>query len=120
MGGPPAGRAMSFFERFTRAIDSAGPCWNWRGRAMPDGYGMCGNLSRAPCRHELFVGPIPVGLDLDHLCRNRLCVRPDHLEPVTNIETNILRGEGVTAQNARKNPIASEDMNLPQEHRPSR
>jgi hypothetical protein len=51
--------------------------------------------------YETFVGPIPIDKQLDHLCRNRLCVNPCHLEPVTQRE-NILRGEGVPAQNARK------------------
>lgn len=46
-------------------------------------------------------GSIPKGLTLDHLCRNRACVNPVHLEPVTN-RVNILRGIGITAQNARK------------------
>lgn len=46
-------------------------------------------------------GAIPEGLVLDHLCRNRWCCNPDHLEPVTNAE-NILRGESPPAKNARK------------------
>lgn len=50
---------------------------------------------------ELVNGPVPDGLDLDHLCRNTLCVNPDHLEPVTRRE-NVLRGEGRSAQNARR------------------
>jgi hypothetical protein len=50
---------------------------------------------------ELFVGPIPEGLVIDHLCRNRGCINPTHMEPVTNAE-NVLRGEGPTAVNARK------------------
>lgn len=50
---------------------------------------------------ELIRGCIPNGLVLDHLCRNRGCVNPDHLEPVTFRE-NIMRGVGYTAQQARK------------------
>lgn len=51
--------------------------------------------------YELLVGPIAQGMTLDHKCRTRLCVRPDHLEPVTNRE-NVLRGESVAAQRARQ------------------
>lgn len=50
--------------------------------------------------YEVFRGPIPVGLVIDHLCRNRLCCNPDHLEAVTFRE-NIRRGESVMAQKAR-------------------
>ena len=51
--------------------------------------------------YEKAYGPIPEGLVIDHLCRNGLCVNPEHLEAVTRKE-NILRGEGACAQNARK------------------
>jgi hypothetical protein len=58
------------------------------------GYGACyvdGKQRPAHCRsYELLRGDIPEGMDLDHLCRNRLCVNPDHLEPVTRRE-NLLR-----------------------------
>jgi len=79
-------------------------CWEWVGAQSPDGYGLWG--SRAPRRahrrmYEHTKGPIPDGLTLDHLCRNRGCVNPDHLEPVTRGD-NFLRVEGHTAMNARK------------------
>jgi hypothetical protein len=51
--------------------------------------------------YELLVGPVGADLTLDHLCRNRACVNPDHLEPVT-IAVNVLRGESPPARNARK------------------
>lgn len=51
--------------------------------------------------YEQFVGPIPTGLVIDHLCRNGLCINPFHLEAVTNVE-NVMRGNGKPAMNARK------------------
>lgn len=51
--------------------------------------------------YEAFIGPIPAGLDLDHLCRNRACINPYHLEPVTHRE-NVIRGVSYMAVNANK------------------
>jgi len=80
-------------------------CWQWTGATNKGGYGSLRWEGRFPYAHrvvyELLVGPIPKGMQLDHLCRNRACVRPDHLEPVTCRE-NVLRGDGIAANNARK------------------
>ena len=69
-------------------------CWNWTG-ALVDGYGQFWNGNKLVPAHqysyEIFVGPIPEGLQLDHLCRNRACVEPSHLEVVT-LQENIRRG----------------------------
>lgn len=51
--------------------------------------------------YEAWIGPVPHGLELDHLCRIPSCCRPDHLEPVTH-QVNVLRGTGVAAANAIK------------------
>jgi hypothetical protein len=56
--------------------------------------------------YELLVGPIPQGLQLDHLCRNRRCINPAHLEPVTSRE-NTMRGETVAAANASRDHCPS-------------
>jgi hypothetical protein len=91
-------------RRFWRKVLIGDECWPWTG-AQSGGYGNFwrgGSTGRAHrFSYELMVGAIPKGLTLDHLCRNRACVRPDHLEPVTNRE-NIMRGEGVTARRARR------------------
>lgn len=52
--------------------------------------------------YELVVGPIPVGLTIDHLCRNPACVRPSHLEVVTMLENNLRAPTSVTAINSAK------------------
>lgn len=84
-----------------------GGCWEWAGNCHPDsGYGRVwfskndDRLAHRVC-YEWAVGPIPEGLTLDHLCRNRRCVNPSHLEPVTNTE-NVMRGFSPAAVNARK------------------
>ncbi|GAA3948015.1 HNH endonuclease signature motif containing protein [Microbacterium soli] len=70
-------------------------CWIWAASLGGGGYGkfFFDGAYRSAHRWgwEALVGPIPTGLDLDHLCRNRRCVNPDHLEPVTHRE-NIRRG----------------------------
>lgn len=84
-------------------INPRSGCWVWTGKINRRGYGYAGPNNRAAHRilYELHVGPIPDGLVIDHLCRNKLCVNPAHLEPVTPKE-NTLRGIGPTAVNALK------------------
>lgn len=74
---------------------SAEGCWEWTASRTGAGYGKVwwrGALRQAHrVAYELLRGPIPPGLVIDHLCRNRACINPDHMEPVTNAE-NLRRG----------------------------
>ena len=80
-------------------------CWPWRAFRDRDGYGQFhgggGTAFAHRTAYELAIGPIPDGLQIDHLCRNRECVNPLHLEAVANV-VNVLRGESPQARNARK------------------
>ena len=95
-----------FNERYTPSEDG---CWKWTGAVSSSGYPVVslssGGRTRSYLAHRvgytIAKGPIPDGLTLDHLCRNTLCVNPDHLEPCTEHE-NILRGNGMSARHARK------------------
>lgn len=90
-------------ERFLLRIeiDSAG-CWIWQGALDDSGYAVFKHDDQKRGHrwsYEHFKGPIPAGLQLDHLCRVRRCVCPDHLEAV-DVRTNVRRGQGPTALHA--------------------
>lgn len=96
--GDPLGSAIgpTFAERVWRnTIRTETGCWEWIANRNPGGYGIMHVGSRSTGRgmrfahrvvYEMFVEPIPEGLEIDHLCRNRACCNPAHLEPVTNRE----------------------------------
>lgn len=79
-------------------IDAATGCWLWQRTVDHRGYGRIKVQGRTAYAHRIYyarlVGPIPEGLELDHLCRNRACVNPAHMEPVTG------------AVNVRRSPVA--------------
>lgn len=95
-------------ERFFKKVDWSNglfACWLWLGSLKNSGYGYF-QINEKSCRvhrlaYEYFIGAIPNGLLVHHTCRVRHCVNPYHLEVITQKE-NVLCGEGLTAQNARK------------------
>ena len=93
---------MSTRDHFERHILKGDGCWLWTGSLNNKGYGQWGQNGRTRSAHrvayEFYVGPIPEGLTIDHLCRTRHCVRPDHLEPVTSAE-NTRRARGDECSN---------------------
>jgi hypothetical protein len=92
-------------RRFWSKANRADGCWEWSGTIDVQGYGVFAVDSHPRSAHrysyELLVGPIPEGLQIDHLCRNRRCVNPDHLEAVT-AKVNTLRSTAPSAVNAAK------------------
>ncbi len=104
-GDPLVGGKRTRAEQFASSYDvDANGCWIWNRSLVTNGYAAFwdgGIVTGHRWSYENFIGPIPAGLQLDHLCRVRSCVNPDHLEPVTLAE-NVLRGVGVSAVNARK------------------
>lgn len=99
--------SQRFHEKF--AVNPSTDCWEWTASLSTKGYGQIGSggiyggklLSAHRVAYEIYVGQIPKGLQLDHLCRVRHCVNPSHLEPVTARE-NTRRGHGPAGINAAK------------------
>jgi hypothetical protein len=102
-------RALPREVRFWRHVEKTETCWLWTSSVNRGGYGILKNpvgSSSEYCyahrlSYEMHRGSIPDGMQIDHLCRVRHCVNPDHLEVVTFTE-NVLRGESLPAQNKRK------------------
>lgn len=86
-------------ERFWLYVYKTPGCWLWLGKRNRQGYGHFtpdatksrGTVNAHRFAYECLVGPIPAGMELDHLCRVEACVRPEHLEPVSHSE-NVRRG----------------------------
>lgn len=104
-------------------VDAEGPCWLWRGAIdKRSGYGRvlvdgkCGYLHRVT--YEAFVGPIDKGLHTDHLCRQRACCNPAHLEavsPMTNARRG-LRGSQTHCKNGH--PLSGDNLYVNQGRKP--
>jgi hypothetical protein len=89
----------SFKARTT--LDEATRCWVWTSPRSGNGYGWASPTFAYRVAYVLFKGPLSPELEPDHLCKNKLCVNPDHLEAVTK-KVNILRSDSISAKNARK------------------
>jgi len=100
---------QSTIDRFWSKVDKSGACWLWKASISSTGYGkftingvkIYAHRFAYELVNELLPDYAQRGLELDHLCRNRSCVRPQHLELVTKRE-NILRGTGFAAREAMK------------------
>lgn len=105
-------KKRSYAQRFWERVQKTDTCWLWTGALHSAGYGVVRiNCSKANpdgeleyahrFSYELTRGKIPRDLCIDHLCRVKNCVNPDHLEPVTQ-QVNNLRGTSPAARNAAK------------------
>lgn len=97
-------------ERFFSRLIQDGDCWVWP-HTDPAGYGrmfQADGVNWLPHRwaYTFMRGDIPDGLELDHLCRNRACTNPDHLEPVTRVE-NAMRGPGAITECKNGHPYTT-------------
>lgn len=103
-----AGRKGPLLHRVKRMTAAGSPddCWRWLGHLNRDGYGQIRDefgviITAHRASYLVHVGPIAAGMEIDHLCRNRACVNPAHLEPVTH-QQNMMRTNVPAAVNARK------------------
>ena len=102
-------------------VAEEGDCLIWQGAVSGGRYGSVGNgrggtmlVHRAA--YEVQVGPIPEGLTIDHLCRNKLCINTDHLEPVTRAENN-RRAAAAKTHCKHGHPLSGENLRIKQRAR---
>lgn len=96
--------AVQYRIRARATVEDRGhttPCWVSDRTAQPNGYTKMNAWGKVRLTHrvayEAYIGPIPTGMQIDHLCGVRACCNPAHLEPV-DCRTNLLRGDTITAR----------------------
>ena len=103
-------RQQFFFSRAIPEPNSG--CWLWAAKVDRDGYGrVLKGLLAHRMSFQAFKGEIPKGLTLDHLCRVRSCINPDHLEPVSH-KTNILRGVARRTACIHGHPFSGDNLHI--------
>lgn len=100
----------------SKILPSVNGCWEWIGALNSRGYSSVGNGKGSSVlahrlAYEIIVGPIPDGLTIDHLCRNKPCVNTDHLEPVTVAENN-RRAARLQTHCSKGHPLSGQNLYL--------
>jgi 5-methylcytosine-specific restriction endonuclease McrA len=108
-------------ERFWSKVQVTSSCWLWTGSCNPSGYGILRTvrpdgrwttIGAHRVSYQLAVGPIPVSLELDHLCKVRHCVNPAHLEAVSRQE-NMRRGHRANQTHCKRgHPLAGDNLHI--------
>jgi 5-methylcytosine-specific restriction endonuclease McrA len=111
--------AKSLAEKFWPKVKVTSDCWLWTGARNPSGYGILSAIGERGQRttvgahriaYELLVGPIPEGLEIDHLCSVRHCVNPTHLEAVSRQE-NMRRGRRANQTHCKRgHPLEGDNL----------